>query len=149
MKKKLVKFAAKAALSLLEKRTQKLENIKAHIFTEMWNDQLNFLDILISKKKLPQYPVDLKSKSGQQLIRDLLRDAADELHEACLVLKNAKSHRTTEVQEFDRAHFIEEVVDSVKFCLGALIYTNVSIEEFYQAFKKKTETNVQRQKEGY
>ena len=149
MKKKIVKLAAEAIFAAVEKKIAKKEEIKAHMFTEMWNDQLEFLDILVSKNKLPQYPIVLSEKAGQQVIRDLLRDAADELHEARMALKNSKSHRTTEIKEFDREHFIEEVVDSIKFCLGALIYANVSIEEFFKAFKKKTTVNIQRQKEGY
>ena len=122
---------------------------ESDMFSEMWKDQQDFLNILIKKMKLPAYPIDVKSKSGQQLLRDCLRDAADELHEARLVLKNSKSHRTTEIVDFDREHFIEEIVDAIKFCLGSLIYANVTIEEFFNAFKKKTLINLKRQQDGY
>jgi len=118
-------------------------------FEMMWLLQREFLAILIVKGKLPQYPLDMELKSGQQIVRDLLRDAADELHEACLTLKNSKNHRTSEETGFDRDHFIEEVIDSIKFCLGALIYANVTPAEFIRIFLEKTKTNIKRQESGY
>lgn len=115
----------------------------------MWKHQYEFLSVLVEKGKLPPYPVDVTTKQGQQVIRDLIRDAADELHEARLTLKNSKSHRSTEVQEFDRDHYIEEIVDCIKFCLGALIYAGVSQNDFIKVFCKKTAINQERQKAGY
>jgi len=105
--------------------------------------------LLHEKRGLPEFPVDLTSKSGQKVIKEAIRDCADELFEAALVCKNAKNHRATEIKDFDRAHFVEELVDATKFILEAAVFAGIAEDEFVNAFTKKTSVNEARINEGY
>ena len=58
----------------------------------------------------PPWPVDLTSKSDQKAIREFAFRGMEELFEALLHLKNWKDHRTGS-GEFDRAEFLEEMID--------------------------------------
>jgi len=118
-------------------------------FHSMWKSQEDFMRLLHEKRGLPEFPVDLTSKSGQKVIKEAIRDCADELFEATLVCKNAKNHRAMEFKEFDREHFVEELVDATKFILEAAVFAGINEDEFVNAFTKKTSVNEARINEGY
>lgn len=97
----------------------------------------------------PEMPVDLTNKSTQQHLRDLALRGVEEVFEAVQELKNAKSHRQTEICEFDRAAFKEEMVDSFNYFLSLLIIMGVSPEELFQAYVSKDKIIHERLSSGY
>lgn len=85
----------------------------------------------------PEMPVDLTNKKTQQHLRDLALRGVEEVFEAVQELKNAKSHRQTEISEFDRAAFKEEMVDSFNYFLSLLIVMGVTPDELFEAYVSK------------
>ena len=86
----------------------------------------------------PTWPVDLKDKENQQAIREFAFRGMEELFEALLHLKNWKNHRTGS-GDFDRAEFLEEMIDAYKYFTAILILVGVDSEEFFNAYKAKHE----------
>lgn len=117
---------------------------------QAWDDQVAFMRLLQARRGFPDFPVDLRTKEGQRLVKEIAYDACHELHEAVDHLKNAKLHRATEVPELDRAAFLEELVDAFKFIVEVAVLAGVSLDEFFAAYEKKTERNTRRiAEEGY
>lgn len=85
----------------------------------------------------PEMPVDLTNKSTQQHLRDLALRGVEEVFEAVQELKNAKSHRQTEIRDFDRAAFKEEMVDSFNYFFSLLIIMGVTPDELFDAYVNK------------
>ena len=52
-------------------------------------------------------------------------------------LKNAKSHRQTEISDFDRAAFKEEMVDAFNYFISLLIIMGVTPDELIKAYISK------------
>lgn len=84
----------------------------------------------------PEWPVDLSNKHDQKAIREFAFRGMEELFEALLHLKNWKDHRSGS-KEFDRAEFLEEMIDAYKYFTAILVLTGVTSEEFFEAYKKK------------
>lgn len=97
----------------------------------------------------PSWPVDLGSKESQQHIRDMALRGVEEMFEALQHLKNWKPHRDTEVKEFDREEFLEEIVDAFNYFLSVLVLVGVSSEELFDAYEKKDKIIRERVKSGY
>jgi dimeric dUTPase (all-alpha-NTP-PPase superfamily) len=85
----------------------------------------------------PETPVDLTSKKTQQMLRDLALRGVEEVFEAVQHLRNWKPHKQTEVGEFDRAAFKEEMVDSFNYFLSLLIIMGVTPDELFEAYADK------------
>jgi len=85
----------------------------------------------------PEMPVDLTNKSTQQHLRDLALRGVEEVFEAVQELKNAKSHRQTEIRDFNRSAFKEEMVDSFNYFLSLLIIMGVTPDELFEAYVNK------------
>jgi len=117
----------------------------------MFEKRIQFMDALRSKHPdaYPQTPVDLTSKHAQQVLRDLALRGVEEVFEAVQHLKNWKPHRETEVADFDRSAFKEEMVDSFNYFLSLLILMGVTPEELYQAYVDKDEVIHSRIKSNY
>lgn len=118
-------------------------------FGDMWVTQIEFMKLLQKLRRFPEFPVDLSTKEGQQLVKDNINECMAELFEARVLLKNAKTHRATNISEFDRSAYIEECVDVFKYFLGTLILSGVSIDEFKASFLQKTLVNTKRINDGY
>jgi NTP pyrophosphatase (non-canonical NTP hydrolase) len=105
----------------------------------MFDMRAKFMDELRKKHPdaYPDMPVDLTSKKSQQHLRDLALRGVEEVFEAVQHLKNWKPHRETEVADFDRAAFKEEMVDSFNYFLSLLILMGVTPDELYQAYVDK------------
>ena len=84
----------------------------------------------------PEWPVDLSKKPNQKAIREFAFRGMEELFEALLHLKNWKDHRTG-ATEFDRAEFLEEMIDAYKYFTAILVLVGVDSEEFFQAYVEK------------
>jgi hypothetical protein len=121
--------------------TDKLEAMYAH--------QQEFIDLLQKMRGHPPVPFDLTDKKSQQALRSLAYECMGELFEANILLKNSKSHRATQIEEFDRESYLEELTDVLHYFLGIVICSGISSDELFQKFMKKGETNFTRIKSGY
>jgi dimeric dUTPase (all-alpha-NTP-PPase superfamily) len=108
-------------------------------------DALSFIDSDIPAER----PVNVLTKAGQRTLRDVGLKAIEELHEALRHFKNWKPHRHTDVSDFDRAKFLEEMADSLAFQLELLILLGVSADEFIDAYTSKINIVYERINNGY
>ena len=118
-------------------------------FVEMWNQQKSFMDLLVKERGFPQFPVDLSTKVGQKFITDTMHHCTDELHEARQHLKNAKTHRLTQVTDIDRSAYLEELNDAFHLFLEVVIASGFSIDELFESYIEKGKVNVERIVKGY
>jgi NTP pyrophosphatase (non-canonical NTP hydrolase) len=117
----------------------------------MFSLRESFMKVLRQKNSdiSPEWPVDLGTKDSQQHIRDMALRGVEEMFEALQHLKNWKPHRDTEVREFDREEFLEEIVDAFNYFLSVLVLVGVSSDELYDAYEKKDKIIRERVKSGY
>ena len=97
----------------------------------------------------PNIPVDISSKKGQKLCRDLALKGVEEMFEALQHLKNWKPHRKTEMPEINREEFLEEIVDAFNYFMALLIVVDVDEEKLFEAYLKKDQKIRKRLDEGY
>ena len=97
----------------------------------------------------PEWPLDISKKQSQLECRDLAFNSMGELFEAVQELKNSKKHRQTDVSEFDRQKFLEELVDAFKYFLEILIFVGITPDEFFEAYCKKDAVINKRIDESY
>ena len=97
----------------------------------------------------PDWPVDIKQKENQQLLRDTALKGVEEMFEALGHLKNWKPHRNTEIEEFDRDEFLEYIVDAFNYFLSILVLTGVTSEELFATYVKKDDIIHKRLQTGY
>ena len=97
----------------------------------------------------PDWPVDIKQKENQQLLRDTALKGVEEMFEALGHLKNWKPHRNTEIEEFDRDEFLEEIVDAFNYFLSILVLTGMTSEELFATYVKKDDIIHKRLQTGY
>ena len=97
----------------------------------------------------PPFPVDISEKASQQVCRDLALKGVEEMFEALQHLKNWKPHRTTQVTEFNRNAFLEEVVDAFNYFFSLLILVGFDADDLYEAYKEKDSIIHDRIKSGY
>ena len=71
------------------------------------------------------------------------------MFEALGHLKNWKPHRNTEIEEFDRDEFLEEIVDAFNYFLSILVLTGVTSEELFATYVKKDDIIHKRLQTGY
>ncbi len=118
---------------------------------QMFDLRQNFMSAIKSKNPgiCPEWPVDLTDKASQQHLRDTALKGVEEMFEALQHLKNWKPHRTTEVKDFNRDEFLEEVVDAFNYFLSLLVLTGVSADELFDAYSKKDQVIHKRLKSGY
>ena len=101
-------------------------------------------------KKLSQdWPLDLSVKSDQQHVRDMALRGVEEMFEALQHLKNWKPHRKTEITEFDRDEFLEEIVDAFNYFFSILILTGFDDNDLMNAYRKKDKIINDRLESGY
>lgn len=97
----------------------------------------------------PDWPIDISQKKSQATVRETALKGVEEMFEALGHLKNWKSHRETDVPEFNREEFLEEVVDSFNYFFSLMILLGIDSEEFYDAFNKKDKIIKERLAKGY
>lgn len=116
---------------------------------KMFDQQEKFISLLVEKRDHPRFPVDMGTKEGQRFVRSLAHECVAELFEATNELKNSKRHRATEINEFNRDAFLEELTDAMHYLVGIAICSGVSAQEFYDMYVKKGKTNIERINSGY
>jgi len=116
---------------------------------EMWSQQEKFMRLLQSRRNFPEFPVDVTTKTGQKFLKGITHECMHELFEANLLLKNSKDHRATDVSEFNREDYVEELVDALHYFFEIAISSGVSMEELHAAYVKKGQINIDRIENGY
>jgi dimeric dUTPase (all-alpha-NTP-PPase superfamily) len=97
----------------------------------------------------PHWPLDLSDKQNQQYIRDIALRGVEEMFEALQHLKNWKPHRQTDVAEFDRDEFLEEIVDAFNYFFELILLAGFSADDFFEMYLKKDKVIHDRLKTGY
>lgn len=115
----------------------------------MYEQQCSFNSLLRDERNHPQFPLDLSVKKNQQFLKSLTHECMHELFESNHLLKNSKTHRVTEIAEFDRESYKEELCDALHYFMGIVIYSGISCDELYEAFMNKGEINVDRVRNNY
>ena len=95
------------------------------------------------------WPLDLSKKENQQHVRDMALRGVEEMFEALQHLKNWKPHRKTEIKDFDRDEFLEEIVDAFNYFLSILVLTGFDDNDLMSAYRKKDEIINERLRTGY
>ena len=110
-----------------------------------------FMSALRKKKadEYPAWPIDVGDKQSQQHVRDMALRGVEEMFEAVQHLKNWKPHRDTEVQEFNREEFVEEIVDAFNYFFSVMGLMGTDTEEFFNAYIEKDQVIHHRLKTGY
>jgi hypothetical protein len=118
---------------------------------EMFKLRNEFMTLLVEKIPdcYPPWPVDVSKKESQILLRDVTLKGVEEIFEALQELKNAKSHRQTDIPHFDREAFLEENVDALNYFFTSLKLVGVTSEELFNAYVKKHEKIKNRLNNGY
>jgi len=118
---------------------------------EMFRLRQSFMEAMKNAKPgiYPSWPVDISEKESQQLLRDTALKGVEEMFEALGHLKNWKPHRTTEITEFDRDEFLEEIVDAFNYFFSILVLTGVTSDELFNTYVKKDDIIHKRLQTGY
>lgn len=118
---------------------------------EMLQLREHFMSELAARRPmvLQQWPVDIKTKESQQVVRDTVLKGVEEMFESLQHLKNWKPHRDTEVRDFDHQAFLEEYVDAFNYFLSVLVMLGIDADEFYEAYLRKDAIIHERLKVGY
>ena len=106
---------------------------------EMFRLRRAFMESMKESKPgiYPEWPVDISEKESQQLLRDTALKGVEEMFEALGHLKNWKPHRDTELPEFDREEFLEEVVDAFNYFFSVLVLMGIDADELYASYLNK------------
>ena len=115
---------------------------------DMFDRQKAFMSILEAHDKLPMWPIDLTTKQGQRMIKEVMHELHGELFEATYTLKN-RMHRVTDDREFDREHYVEELGDAVAYFMEVCIMSGISSEELYKEYCRKNKIVKERFENGY
>lgn len=115
---------------------------------DIFHRQNELMDLLILGDKLPEAPVDITSKSGQRLIKELIFAMIEEMAEASFILKN-RSHRFTDHTDVDFGHFKEELADALSYFVEICHYAGISADELYKEYCLKNTAVKKRVKDGY
>lgn len=110
--------------------------------------QKEFIDMLVEHDKFPEYPVDLTTKPGQRLVKEVAFNMIEELMEASFTLKN-RQHKLSEDTELDFDHFLEELGDAMAYFVEILIVCGVTPQQLYDEYSRKNAIVKQRLESGY
>jgi len=118
---------------------------------QMFEKRQRFMKLLKNKKptEYPTWPINLADKQDQQHVRDMALRGVEEMFEALQHLKNWKPHRDTEITEFNKDEFLEEVVDAFNYFLSVLVLTGVTSEDLYDMYCLKDSVIHKRLETGY
>ena len=119
--------------------------------TEIFELRKTFMSLLEESKpgSYPSWPLDISTKESQQVLRDTALKGIEEMFEALQHLKNWKPHRDTDMPDFNREEFLEEVVDAFNYFLSVLVLVGVDQEDFFSSYIKKDTIIRDRLQSGY
>jgi hypothetical protein len=116
---------------------------------KMWDQQLDFMNLLREKRNFPEFPVDITTKQGQKFLKSITHECMGELFEANQELKNSKSHRASDLPDIDKNAYLEELVDSLHFFFEIVIASGIGLDDLVGAYLSKGQKNVERIEGGY
>ncbi|MAG27585.1 hypothetical protein CMI47_18790 [Candidatus Pacearchaeota archaeon] len=116
---------------------------------KMYEQQNAFISLMQKHRSHPEVPLDITEKKSQQFLRMLAYECMGELFESNILLKNSKYHRATEVTEFDRDAYVEELCDVLHYFFGIVICSGISSDELFDTYMSKGKINVERILGGY
>ena len=122
---------------------------KNYCLYSMFKQQQRFLDLLISHRGFINYPVNIEDKSGQKILKEIAYECMHELFEAIQHLKNSKSHRITNIKDFNKSLFVEEISDCLHYLIEICILSDIDFIKIYKEFMKKGTINYDRIVSGY
>jgi NTP pyrophosphatase (non-canonical NTP hydrolase) len=115
---------------------------------KMFTKQREFMDMLREHDVLPEFPVDLTTKSGQRLIRETLLNMIEELMEASFELRN-KVHKISDDRALDFPHYKEELGDAFAYFIETCMLSGISADELYDEYVRKNTIVKKRVEDGY
>lgn len=118
------------------------------MFQDIFDRQTSFMEELRDNDRLPEWPVDLTTKPGQRLAKEVIFYTIEELAEASFTLKN-KVHRITDDRSFDYAHYKEEIGDALAYLVELCVLSGMTAQEFYEEYARKNDAVRERLKKGY
>jgi NTP pyrophosphatase (non-canonical NTP hydrolase) len=104
--------------------------------------------MLVEHDKFPEYPVDLTTKPGQRLVKEIAFNMIEELMEASFTLKN-RQHKLSEDTAVDFEHFREELGDALAYFIEIMIVCGITPEQLYEEYSRKNMIVKQRLLDGY
>lgn len=116
---------------------------------QMFSQQEEFISLLQEKRGHPELPLDLSQKTSQQFLKSMAYECMHELFESNMLLKNTKKHRITDLPDFDREAYKEELSDVLHYLVGIMICSGISFDEIYKMYMKKGQINIDRINGGY
>ena len=122
--------------------------VPSDMLKESFDRQEKFMELLRENDLMPEWPVDLTTKQGQRMIREVIQNLCEEIFEASFTLKN-KTHRLTDDRAFDSAHYKEELGDAFAYLMEVCILSGISSEELYDEYCRKNAIVRQRLADGY
>lgn len=114
----------------------------------IFDKQRKLMDELVFHDKLPDYPVNMSSKHGQRLIKEMIFACVEELCEASYTLKN-KVHRMSDARDVDLAHYREELGDSLAYFIEICLLSGMTASDVFSEYKRKHDIVMERIKDGY
>ena len=124
------------------------QNPQVDRLEEIFKRQVELMQSLKDGDKLPEWPIDLTSKYGQRLIKELIWALVEEMAEASFILKN-RSHRFTDHTDVDFAHFKEELADALAYFIEICVFSGINPSELYEEYCRKNFVVKQRVEKGY
>jgi hypothetical protein len=147
--KEIITTVAQAIFGHNREQEKKTASVEPNMLENMWNQQVEFVKLLQEKRNFPTCPVDITSKQGQKTLDDIAFHMMKELFEACQHLKNSKSHRATEIKEFDREAYKEEMVDALHLFFEKWLMAGFTLQEMYEKYMWKGDVNSDRIRGNY
>lgn len=114
----------------------------------MFRRQREFMEMLREADKMPEFPVDMTSKPGQRLAKEVTFNLIEELMEASFTLKN-RMHRVSDARVIDFEHYREEIGDAFAFLMELCMVSGISDQDLYDEFLKKNAIVKERLRRGY
>jgi NTP pyrophosphatase (non-canonical NTP hydrolase) len=122
--------------------------VKPDMLEDCFKRQEEFMHILKDADKLPEWPIDISSKYGQRMIKEIVWNMVEEMAEASFILKN-RAHRFTDHTDVDFEHFKEELGDAFAYFMEICIMSGISPKELHEEYCRKNAVVKTRAEEGY
>lgn len=115
---------------------------------QMFEKQTEVMVLLRDDDKLPEWPIDITSKQGQRLIKEMIFNMIEELAEASFTLKN-RAHRQTDARDVDVNHYKEELGDALAYFLEVCIFSGFAADDIFNEYLRKNKVVKERFEKGY
>ena len=125
-----------------------IDSNKPDRLVDIFRQQKELMEQLALADKLPEAPIDITTKSGQRMLKELIWAMVEEMAEASYVLKN-RSHKFTDARDVDVVHFREELADALAFFIEICVFAGIDAEGLYIEYTQKHNTVMKRVVDGY